>query len=170
LILAAALIVNRSVYAQNFVASQPTEKHPSAIAALSSGLAGEGRATVHELVTFRDPRWTMLTIAQIAVSSADVATSLHNFHRCPTCIETGISRIVVGRRPDAHKYIIAGIVELGVEALAAHYLRNRGPIRKWYWRYVWTLPQSFSLYEHTGSDFHNIGLHLRCDPSGSNCF
>jgi hypothetical protein len=121
-------------------------------------------------VSFRDSTWTFLTIAQIAAATADVETSLHNFRACPTCVETGSSRFVVGRRPDAHKYAIAGIVEIGVEAVIAHYLRDHGPIRKWYWRYVWALPQTFSLYGHTRADFHNIGLQLRCDNTVLNCF
>lgn len=168
--LLAALLVNASASAQEFVRSRPAGRDPNVFAAVSSGLAAESKATVRDLVTFRDPRWTLLTVAQIAAATADAETSLHNFHRCPTCLETGISRLVVGRRPDLHKYAIAGLVEIGVEALTAHYLRNHGPIRKWYWRYIWTLPQSFSLYGHTRANFHNIGLHLRCDPAGLNCF
>jgi hypothetical protein len=164
------VLITMHVSAQEFVRNQPAGRNLNAIGGLAGGLAAEGKATVHDLVTFRDPRWIVLTIAQIAASTADAETSLHNFHRCPTCIETGISRFVIGRRPDAHKYIIAGMLEIGVEAIAAHYLRNHGPIRKWYWRYIWTLPQSLSLYEHTRADFHNIGLHLTCDPAGLNCF
>lgn len=163
-------LVTMNVSAQEFVRSQPAGRNPNAIASLAGGFAAEGKATVRDLATFRDPRWTVLTLAQIAASTADVKTSLHNFDRCPTCVETGSPKFVVGRRPDAHKYVIAGIVEIGVEAVAAHYLRNHGPIRKWYWRYVWTLPQSLSLYEHSRADFHNIGLHLTCDPAGLNCF
>jgi hypothetical protein len=170
LLLAMTLLVTTSVSAQEFVRSQPAGRDANVIPAESGGLVAETRATVRDLVTFRDQRWTLLTIAQIAASTADAETSLHNFHRCPTCLETGISKLVVGRRPGAHKYVIAGFVEIGVEAVTAHYLRNHGPIRKWYWRYIWTLPQSFSLYEHTRADFHNIGLHLRCDPAGLNCF
>jgi len=112
----------------------------------------------------------LLTLAQIAASTADAQTSLANLRRCPNCLETGSSRLVVGAHPDAHKYIIAGIVEIGIEAVAAHYLRNHGPVKKWYWRYVWTLPQSISLYEHTRADFHNAGLQLKCDNTGMNCF
>ena len=170
LLLLTASLVTTNVSAQEFIRSHPAGKNPNAIAALSGGLAAEGKATVRDLVTLRYPSWTVLTIAQIAASAADAQTSLHNFHRCPTCLETGISRFVVGRRPDAQKYIIAGIIEIGVETITAHYLRNHGPIRKWYWRYIWTLPQSISLFEHTRSDFHNIGLHLTCDPAGLNCF
>ena len=166
LFLVLALLVPVNAHAQKFAASPSAGKQIGVI----RGLAAESRATVRELVTFRDPRWSLLTIAQIAASTADAETSLHDFHLCPTCLETGMARFVVGHHPDAHKYAIAGVVEIGVDALAAHYLRNHGPVRKWYWRYVWTLPQSFSLYEHTRADFHNIGLQLRCDPSGLNCF
>ncbi len=140
------------------------------VAAISVGLVAETGATAEELATFRDPKWTFLTIAQIAAATADAETSLHNFRACPTCMETGISRLVVGRRPDVHKYAIAGIVEIGVEAITAHYLRNHGPIRKWYWRTVWALPQTFSLYGHTRADIHNAGLKLRCDNTGLNCY
>jgi hypothetical protein len=168
--LLAALLVTASASAQEFVRSRPTGRDPNVFAAVSSGLVAETRATARDLAAFRDRKWTLLTIAQIVAASADAETSLHNFHHCPTCVETGISRLVVGRRPDLHKYAIAGLVEIGVEAVTAHYLRNHGPIRKWYWRYVWTLPQSISLYGHARADFHNIGLHLRCDPAGLNCF
>ena len=139
-------------------------------AAASKGLAAETGAAARDLVTFRDPGWSLLTIAQIAAASADAETSLNVFHRCRTCVEAGTSRLVVGIHPDLHKYAIAGLVEISVEAVAAHYLRNHGPIRKWYWRYVWTLPQTFSLYGHTQADFHNASLKLRCDHSGLNCF
>src|SRR6267378_1985466 len=86
-------------------------------------------ATARDLVTFRDPKWTFLTIAQIAAATADTETSLHNFRICPRCVEIGISRLVVGRRPDAHKYALMGVVEIGVEAVTAHYLHKHGPIR-----------------------------------------
>jgi hypothetical protein len=170
LILAASLIIVASVGAQDFVASQPAGRDSNALTSASEGLVAETRATARDLVTFRDPKWTLLTIAQIAAAAADVKTSLNVFHRCPTCVEAGISRLVVGIHPDLHKYALAGLVEIGVEAVAAHYLRNHGPIRKWYWRYVWTLPQTFSLYGHTRADFDNAGLKLRCDHTGLNCF
>jgi hypothetical protein len=170
LFLAAAFLIAASGRAQQFVRSQPAGRDPNMFMAISGGLAAETGATARDLVTFRDPKWTSLTIAQLAAATADAKTSLHNFRVCPRCRETGISRLVVGRRPDAHKYAIAGIIEIGVEAVIAHYLRDHGPIRKWYWRYVWALPQSFSLYGHTQANFHNIGIKLRCDNTGLNCF
>jgi hypothetical protein len=170
LILAALLVFAASVGAQDFVRIQPAGRDSNVFAAATEGLAAETGAAARDLVTFRDPGWSLLTIAQIASASADVKTSLDVFHRCRTCVEAGISRLVVGIHPDLHKYAIAGLVEIGVEAVAAHYLRNHGPVRKWYWRYVWTLPQTFSLYGHTQADFHNAGLKLRCDHTGLNCY
>lgn len=170
LILAATLLVTASVGAQDFVATRPAGGRRNAVRAASMGLAGETRTAARDLVAFRDPKWTLLTIAQIAAGSADVKTSLNVFHRCPTCVEAGISRLVVGIHPDLHKYAVAGLVEIGVEAVAAHYLRNHGPIRKWYWRYIWTLPQTFSLYGHTRAAIHNADLKLRCDNTSLHCF
>ena len=170
LLLTAILLIAASVSAQEFVKSHPAGKNPNVIVGLSSGFVAETGATARDLVTFRDRKWSLLTIAQIVAATADAETSLHNFHRCPVCTETGISRLVVGRRPDEHKYAIAGLVEIGVEAVVAHYLRNHGPTRKWYWQYVWTLPQSISLYGHTRADFHNVGLNLRCNNMGLNCY
>jgi hypothetical protein len=161
-----AILMAPNLRAQDYVESQPAGKDPKMVAAISVGLVAETGATARELATFRDPKWTFLTIAQIAAATADAETSLHNFRVCPTCMETGISRLVVGRRPDVHKYAIAGIVEIGVEAITAHYLRNHGPIRKWYWRYIWALPHAFSFYGHTRVDFHNVGLTLRRDKTG----
>ena len=168
--LAIAILIAPTAHAQDYVKSEPTGRDSNMLAALSGGLVAEAGATAHDLVTFRDRKWTLLTIAQIAAATADAETSLHNLHRCATCSEIGISRLVVGRRPDARKYAVAGIIEIGVEAVAAHYLRNHGPIRKWYWRYIWTLPQTFSLFEHTHSDFRNAALKLQCDNTGLNCF
>jgi hypothetical protein len=170
LISAALLVIAASVGAQEFVSTQPAGRDHNVITAASKGLAGETRATARDLASFRDPEWTLLTIAQIAAASADAETSLNVFHRCSRCVEVGTSRLVVGRRPDMHKYAIAGLVEIGVEAVAAHYLRNHGPSRKWYWRYIWTLPQTFSLYGHTRATFQNAGLKLSCDHTGLNCF
>jgi hypothetical protein len=168
--LAAILLVTASVDAQEFVRSRPAGRASKVFGGVSGGLVAETGATARDLVTFRDPKWTLLTIAQIAAATADAETSLHNFRSCSTCVETGISRLVVGSRPDVHKYAIAGLVEIGVEAVTAHYLRNHGPARKWYRRYIWTLPQTFSLYEHTRADFHNVDLKLRCDDTGLHCF
>lgn len=118
-------------------------------------------ATARDFVTFRDPQWSALTIAQIGAASADAVTSLNNLHSCPNCSETGVSRFFVGAHPDAHKYIVAGAIEIGMESVAAHYFRNHGPIRKWYWRTLWELPQSLSLYEHAPAARHNTRLDLK---------
>jgi hypothetical protein len=169
LLLAATLLITASVSAQEFVRTQPAGIDHNVFMTASNGLAGETRATARDLVTFRDPKWTLLTIAQIAAGAADAQTSLNVFHRCSRCVEVGTSRLVVGRRPDMHKYAIAGIVEIGIEAVAAHYLRSHGP-RKWYWRCVSMLPQTFSLYGHTRASFHNAGLKLSCEKTGLNCY
>jgi hypothetical protein len=169
LLLAATLLITVSVSAQEFVRTQPAGIDRNVFAAASKGLASETRAAARDLAAFRDPKWTLLTIAQIAAASADVKTSLNVFQRCPTCVEVGISRLVVGIHPEMHKYAVAGLVEIGIEAVAAHYLRSHGP-RKWYWRCVSMLPQTFSLYGHTRGSFHNAGLKLRCDHTGLICF
>lgn len=122
------------------------------------GLGSETKATVQDLVTFRDPKWEALTLAQIAAAAADAHTSLQSLHRCSYCQEVGSSRFLIGSHPDAHKYLLAGLVEVSVEAVAAHYLRHHGPVQKWYWRWVWALPQSSSLVEHTRASFHNAGI------------
>jgi hypothetical protein len=119
-------------------------------------LAEESRDTVRELISFRDPGWDALTAAQVAASLADARTSLTVFERKPNFGEVGVSRYVVGVHPDAHKYILAGAIEIGVEAIAAHYLRNHGPVRKWYWRSLWMLPQSLSLYGHAEAAIANL--------------
>ena len=168
--LAATPLATSSLGAQEFVGSQPATKDSGALEIVAGGLATETGAAARDLVTFRDRKWTLLTVAQIGAATADAETTLYNFHRCPACVEKGIARLVVGRRPDAHKYAIAGLIEIRVEAVAAHYLHNHGPVRKWYWRYIWTLSQTFSLYEHTRADFHNAGVRLRCDRAGLNCF
>jgi hypothetical protein len=169
LLLAATLLITASVGAQEFVRTRPAGIDRNVFTTASTGLARETRAAARDLVTFRDSKWTLLTIAQIAAASADAETSLNVFHRCRTCVEAGISRLVVGIHPDLHKYAITGLVEIGVEAVAAHYLRSHGP-RKWYWRCVSMLPQTFSLYGHARASFHNASLKLRCENSGLNCY
>ena len=76
-------------------------------------------------------------------------------------METGVSRFFVGQHPDAHKYIVGGAIEIGVEAVTAHYFRNHGPTRKWYWRALWELPQSISLYEHADAAHYNATENLK---------
>ena len=132
-------------------------------------VAREVAVTARDFVTIRDPPWTILTAGQIGAASADAATSLNNLHNCPSCSETGVSRFFVGRHPDTHKYLIGGAIEISVEAVIAHYFRNHGPVQKWYWRTLWTLPQSFSLYEHAQAAQHNAALDLGCLSHGPRC-
>ena len=151
-----ALMIPLVGHAQNLVEKvQPRATSEGLLITKARGLSSELRATARDFATLRDPKWQALTLAQIAAATADGATSLHNFHRCSYCQEIGSSRFVIGRHPDAHKYMLAGLVEIGVETVAAHYLRHHGPAQKWYWRYAWTLPQGFSLLEHTCAAFHN---------------
>lgn len=156
-----ALFVSPVAHAQQIDKVQPIGAARNALLCKSRGIAREVAATARDFVTFRDPSWTVLTIAQIGAASADAVTSLNNFHNCSSCSEIGVSRFFIGRHPDAHKYIIGGAVEIGVEAVAAHYFRKHGPIRKWYWRPLWALPQSFSLYEHARAARQNAALDLR---------
>jgi hypothetical protein len=122
------------------------------------GIAREVGASARDFATFGDPQWSALTLGQIGAGTADMVTSLDNLHTCPSCLEVGISRFFVGEHPDAHKYILGGILEIGIEAVTAHYMRNHGPTRKWYWRALWSLPQSLSLYGHARAAFHNAAL------------
>jgi hypothetical protein len=152
----------------------PSHKLPFSI---PLALATETKATVRDLATFRDPQWDALTIAQIVAAVADEKTSLAAFRHDPYSGEVGVSRLVVGVHPDAHKYVIAGVMEIGVEAVFAHYLHNHGrdpdglhgprkafradgepaSAPKWYWRALWALPQSISLYGHTRATSINLG-------------
>jgi hypothetical protein len=169
-----------SAKAQHFEAARWAGKKHGAILAIPRGVGGELGATARDFATFHDPQWEILTIAQIGAATADAETSLYNLRHAPSMREIGISRYVIGTRPDAHKYIIAGIIEITVEALAGHYLRNHysrdnglrnyGPKQKWYWRAVWTLPQSLSIYEHAQATMHNTRVNLGCDPAGLHCY
>jgi hypothetical protein len=136
----------------------PAVKQSNVLISKARGLALEIRASARDLATFRDPQWEALTALQIAAAATDAKTSLDNLHRCAACSETGIARLVVGDHPDAHKYLIAGLVEIGIEAVAGHYLRNHIPKNKWYWRCVWTLPQGLSLYAHAHAGIHNVSV------------
>jgi hypothetical protein len=133
------------------------------------GVIREVKSTARDFATFRDPEWSALTLAQIGASSADAFTSLHNLQNCGNCYESGPSRVFVGRRPDAHKYVLGGAIEIGIEAVTSHYFRNRGPMRKWYWRALWELPQTFSLYEHAHAAYRNSELNLGCSTSAPAC-
>jgi hypothetical protein len=164
-----ALLVSPIAHAQQIEKVQPAGTAQNELLSKPIGVAREVAATARDFVTFRDPAWSILTIAQIGAASADASTSLNNLHSCPSCSETGVSRFFVGQHPDAHKYIVGGAIEIGVEAVTAHYFRNHGPIRKWYWRALWTLPQSFSLYEHAQAAQHNAAASLRCFSQGPYC-
>jgi hypothetical protein len=153
-----------------FENARPAGKEHGGLFAIPRGVAGEVAATAKDFARFRDKQWEILTFAQIGAASADAGTTLYNLRHCATCQEIGVSRLVIGSRPDAHKYIIAGMIEITLEAVAGHYLRNHGPVRKWYWRYIWTLPQTFSLYEHAQGSMHNIGVNLGCGPLGQPCY
>jgi hypothetical protein len=168
--LALALALSPIACAQQLEKVQPIPTaHNKHLVSMPIGLVREARAAAKDLAEFHDPAWSALTIAQIGAASADEATSLNNFHACPTCVETGVSRFFLGQRPDAHKYAIGGAIEIGVEAVASHYFRHHGPVRKWYWKTLWTFPQSFSLYEHARAAHHNARLDLGCAPSAPTC-
>lgn len=139
---------------------QPPAPPPSGLISKPLGFAREVRASARDFVTFRDPRWSALTIAQIGAATADEVTTLNNFRICATCAEIGPSRFFVGQRPDAHKFIVAGILEIGIEAVTSHYFRSHGPKQKLYWKALWALPQSFSLYEHADAARYNARLKL----------
>ncbi len=156
-----ALLFSPMARSQQIAGVQLAEKDRNGLLSKPFGVAREVGATARDFVTFRDPQWSALTLAQIGAASADAVTSLNNFHACPSCLETGVSRFFVGQRPDAHKYIVGGAIEIGVEAVTAHYFRNHGPIRKWYWKALWELPQSFSLYEHADAAHYNTTVNLK---------
>ena len=164
-----ALLLSPIARAQQSEKVQPAVTVRNAILSKPLSVTREVAAASSDFVKFRDPQWSFLTIAQIGAASADAVTSLNNLHTCPSCSETGPSRFFVGQHPDAHKYIIGGAIEIGVEAVTAHYFRNHGPTRKWYWKALWALPQSFSLYEHARAAQRNAALDLGCLSSGTFC-
>jgi hypothetical protein len=175
-----AFLLSPITHAQQSVAGQqappgpvgkvnPAGRVPNTFLSKPQGVAREVAATARDFATFRDPQWSVLTLGQIGAGTADMVTSLDNLHNCPSCREVGVSRFFVGTHPDTHKYIVGGLLEIGVEAVTSHYFRNHGPKRKWYWRTLWTLPQSFSLYEHARAANHNAGLAQECNFSGMRC-
>jgi hypothetical protein len=175
-----AFLLSPIAHAQQSVATQPAHPGPVGKArpagmganmflSKPQGVAHEVAVTARDFATFRDPQWSVLTLGQIGAGTVDMVTSLNNLHSCPSCKEIGVSRFFVGAHPDAHKYIVGGILEIGIEAVTVHYFRNHGPIRKWYWRTLWTLPQSFSLYEHARAANHNAALDQECNFSGMRC-
>ncbi len=164
-----ALLLSPIAHSQQTERVQHAQTLRNALLSKPIGIAREVGATARDFVMFRDPQWSVLTIGQIGAASADASTSLNNFHSCPSCAEVGVSRFFVGQRPDAHKYIIGGIIEIGVEAVTAHYFRNRGPKGKLYRKILWSLPQSFSLYEHAQAAHANAALDLKCFSGAPTC-
>jgi hypothetical protein len=167
--LSITLLLSPIAQSQQIEKVQPAKLVRDALVSKPFGLAREVRNTAMDFVTFRNPQSSVLTIAQIGAASADAVTSLNNLHSCPSCTESGPSTIFVGRHPDAHKYIIAGVIEIGVEAVAAHYFRNRGPKQRLYWKILWEMPQSLSLYGHTRAARHNAALDVQCFSTPSYC-
>lgn len=153
-----AFLVAFGAHAQEIEKVQPAGNVRIALIAVPLGVARQYRISARDLVTFRDPQWSILTIAQIGAATADAVTTMNNLNRCAGCAETGASRIFVGRHPDLHKYLIAGIIEISAEAVTAHYFRSRPSSRKWYWRMLWTVPQSLSLYEHARASKENAAV------------
>jgi len=164
-----AFLLSTNVHSQQIEKVQPADPFRKALVSKPLGFAREVRATARDFVLFRDPQWSVLTIGQIGAASADAVTSLNNLHACASCSENGVSAIFVGQHPDAHKYIVAGAIEIGVEAVAAHYFRNRGPKEHLYWKILWALPQSLSLYAHTHAALHNTALDLGCSSQNTSC-
>lgn len=163
--LAAAFVLLASVgHAQEIERVEPSAKIQPAgairsrLISVPRNVAREFKLSATDFVTFRDREWSILTLAQIGAGTADAVTSIENLNHCSSCRETGPSKIFVGEHPDAHKYIIAGVVEISAEAVTDHYLRRHEAPRKWYWRVLWTLPQSLSTYEHARASRHNTTL------------
>jgi hypothetical protein len=157
-LLIVALLLSPLARAQDLEKVRPTGAVRNSLIVMPLGVVRAFRESVRDFATFRDPQWSVLTIAQIGAASADGVTSLNNLHSCPSCEETGLSRLFVGRHPDAHKYIIAGIIEISIEAVTGHYFRTHEPPDKWYVRALWTLPQSLSLYGHARASYGNAAI------------
>lgn len=163
--LVVALLSSPAAQSQEVEKVQPSI--PKLVFSKPLGVTREVATAAREFALFHDPQWSALTIAQIGAASADAATSLNNFRACPTCLETGVSKYFVGEHPDAHKYIVGGAIEISAEAVLAHYFRHHGPKEKLYWRILWAMPQSLSLYEHAQAANHNAALVLNRVPPGS---
>lgn len=154
----AALLVASIAHAQEIEKPKPAGTVRNGVLRIPLAVTHEVAFAGRDFATFRDPQWSALTLAQIGAGTADAVTSLNYMRTCHGCIEIGPSRIFVGQHPDAHKFYTAGAIEITVEAVAAHYFRTHGPIRKWYWRALWTVPQSLSLYEHARAAQQNAAL------------
>jgi hypothetical protein len=168
-LLTLAILFSSSVQSQQMEKVRPGRSIAGALFSKPILVIHELFWTARDFASFRDPEWSGLTLAQIGAASADGVTSLNNLHDCASCYESGPSRLFIGRHPDAHKYVIGGAIEIGVEAVAAHYFRNRGPIRKWYWRALWEVPQTVSLFEHANAAYRNAAMNLGCSATGQVC-
>jgi hypothetical protein len=142
------LLLASIAHSQEIEKPKPAGTAHHGVLGVPLAVAGQVAIAGRDFATFRDPQWSVLTLAEIGAGTADAVTSLNYMHMCHHCVEIGPSRIFVGQHPDAHKYFIAGAIEITVQAIVAHYFRNHGPMHKWYWRALWTVPQSLSLYEH----------------------
>src|SRR6202049_3610512 len=110
--LAMALLLSPIAQSQQIEKVQPAATARNALLSKPMGVAREVAATAWDFVTFRDPQWGVLTIAQIGAASAGAGTSLHNLHSLLRCSEAGVAKFFVGQPPDAHKYIIGGAIEI----------------------------------------------------------
>jgi hypothetical protein len=152
------LFLMPAAHGQEIRRAQPAGTAQRSLIRLPRAVAREFTLSARDFATFRDPQWSALTLAQIGAATADSVTTMNSLNHCPECRETGPSRIFVGSHPDLHKYVIAGIVEISTEAVAAHYLRRREASRHWYWRMLWNMPQSLSTFEHARAAEHNAAL------------
>lgn len=108
-------------------------------------------------------------LAQIGASIADEKTSLDNSRICPACQESGPAAWLVGHHPDAHKYLLAGTLEITAVAVTSHFARKRSPRAAWWTRDVWLALPAASLYVHSQAAWHNSHLKVVCWQSGLGC-
>jgi hypothetical protein len=66
------------------------------------GFAHEVKATARDFVTFRDPQWSALTIAQIGAAAADEVTTLNNLRNLHGDRSVKIFRRPAPRRAQVH--------------------------------------------------------------------
>ena len=157
-LLLATSLLGSTARAQDIEKPKPAGAVHHQVFSVPLAVADQIAISARDFATFRDPQWSVLTLVQIGAGTADAVTSLNYMRTCHNCIEIGPSRLFVGKHPDAHKFYTAGAIEITVQAVAAHYFRAHGPIRKWYWRALWAAPQSLSLYEHARAAQKNAAL------------
>lgn len=157
-LLLAALLLASICHAQHIEKPKPAGVVHNCVLRVPLAVTDQVAEAGRDFATFRDPQWSALTLGQIGAGTADAVTSLNYMRTCHRCVEIGPSRFLVGQHPDAHKFYTVGAIEITIEAVAAHYFRNHSPIHKWYWRALWTVPQSLSLYEHARAAQQNAAL------------